>query len=159
MYDRMSASGIAVAPRIRPMRQEDVAAVMKVELAAYPFPWTEGIFRDCLRVGYHCWVLEVDSTLAGYAVWSVAAGEGHVLNLCVAPSQQGRGLGRVLLRHLIEQAGSQGAEALFLEVRPSNVPALRLYDSMGFGEIDRRRNYYPAARGREDAVVMALYLG
>ncbi|WP_116301310.1 ribosomal protein S18-alanine N-acetyltransferase [Alkalilimnicola ehrlichii] len=140
------------------MQSMDVKAVFTIEQAAYPYPWTEGIFRDCLKVGYRCEVCVVDERIAGYVVWSLVAGEGHVLNLCVDPAYQGRGLGRVLLRHMVAQAERAGADVLFLEVRPSNKPALRLYDSEGFGEIDRRKNYYPADQGREDAVVMARYI-
>ncbi len=140
------------------MRQADVPAIMAIELKAYPYPWTEGIFRDCLRVGYQCEVYLEGEVIVAYTVWSVAVGEAHVLNLCVAPWRQGQGIGRELLLHVIEQATARGAETLFLEVRPSNEPALRLYNSLGFHEIDRRRGYYPADQGREDALVMARHL-
>lgn len=153
----------AVAPdrhELRPMGYTDLEAVMEIELRAYPFPWTEGIFRDCLRVGYSCWVLE-DAPAAridAYGVMSMAVGEAHILNLCVRPEAQGRGLGRRLLRALVDKARQFEVRTVFLEVRPSNTPAVRLYRSEGFREIGMRKDYYPASRGREDAVVLSRQL-
>lgn len=145
-------------PEMRPMRLDEVAEVAAVETRAYEFPWSEGIFRDCLRAGYNCWVLVRDDAIIGYGVLSVAAGEAHVLNVCIAPDAQGEGHGRRLMRRLIDLARWHSAERVFLEVRPSNPRAIQLYHSLGFNEIGRRPNYYPAARGREDAIVMALEL-
>lgn len=144
--------------RLRVMREEDLEAVMQIELRAYPFPWSRGIFRDCLRAGYPAWVLECDQEIIGYGVLSVAADEAHVLNLCTAPHARGRGHGRRLLRALMQQARGRGAQRLFLEVRPSNPHAMALYEAEGFNEIGRRPRYYPAHEGREDAVVMAIEL-
>jgi ribosomal-protein-alanine N-acetyltransferase len=143
---------------IRPMREGDLGAVMQIERRAYFSPWTEGIFRDCLRVGYSCWVLEGGKGLLGYGVLSSGAGEAHLLNICIAPEFQGQGLGRELLAHFVETARGHGAEALFLEVRPSNVAAVTLYESSGFNQVGCRRDYYPAPRGREDALIFALAL-
>lgn len=150
----MSAVPDAAAVSIRPMHDADIDAVMAVEERAYPFPWTRGIFLDCLRVGYGCWVCESKYELCGYAVMSYGAGEAHLLNLCVAPEWQGMGLGRRLLCFVLEQAERLGAGEMFLEVRPSNTPALRLYRSLSFREIGRRKGYYPAVGGREDALVL-----
>lgn len=155
------AAAQGVQPRdwsMRPMRATDVDAVMDVELRAYPFPWTRGIFDDCLRAGYPAWLLHVDGRLAGYGVLSIAAGEAHVLNVCVDPALQGGGLGRRLFRALIDIARQHGAERVFLEVRPSNPHAIALYHDEGFNEIGRRPRYYPAHTGREDAIVMAREL-
>lgn len=154
----MNARPAPEAAHLRPMTEADVDAVMRIELQAYPFPWTHAIFRDCLRAGYACWVLESGAGLVGYGVLSAAAGEAHVLNVCVAPNHQGEGHGRRLMRRLIDLARWHRAERIFLEVRPSNPHAIALYDSLGFNEIARRANYYPAAAGREDAIVMALEL-
>ena len=144
--------------QMRPMRQADVEAVVAIEQRAYPFPWTAGIFRDCLRAGHHCWVLEAGGTIIGYGVLSAAAGEAHILNVCIDPDRQGAGLGRRLLRRLVDLARWHQAEQVFLEVRPSNPKAIALYRSEGFNEIGTRPNYYPAAKGREDAIVMAMAL-
>lgn len=144
---------------LRPMQEADIAAVMVNELAAYEYPWTEGILRDCLRVGYSCWVLETEHGISGHAVLSLmAAGECHILNLCVAPALQGRGLGRALLSHLLDLARERGVRTALLEVRPSNTAALALYASVGFNEIGSRKAYYPAKRGREDGLILALEL-
>lgn len=145
-------------PFIRAMRADDVASVMQVETRAYSHPWTEGILRDCLRVGYSCWVCEVGEDIVGHMVMSIAVGEAHLLNVCVAPDWQGRGVGRRLLRRAQRVAQERNADTLFLEVRDSNEPAKRLYEAEGFGEIGRRRGYYPARYGREDAVVYAKAL-
>jgi len=138
------------------MRPGDVERVMEVEQGAYPFPWTEGIFRDCMRVGYGCWVLEHDGGLAGHAVVAIAAGEAHLLNLTVDVRHQGQGLGRFLLRSMVAQARSEGVETLFLEARPSNLAALSLYRSEGFTQVGTRPRYYPAEDGREDAWVFSI---
>lgn len=147
------------AVSLRPMRVADLDAVMAVELSAYPYPWTLGIFEDCLRIGYCCWVAESDEGVIGYAVMSAAAGEAHLLNLCIAPTRQRAGLGRRLLEHMLGLAREHRADTMFLEVRPSNDAALRLYRDAGFVEVGTRRAYYPAARGsREDALVLARTL-
>lgn len=140
------------------MKQADIDAVAAIENRAYVFPWTPGIFRDCLRAGHQCWVLEAGTQLLGYGVLSAAAGEAHILNICIAPEYQGRGHGRRLLRRLIDLARWHKAQQVFLEVRPSNPAAIALYRDEGFNEIGQRPNYYPAAKGREDAIVMALEL-
>ena len=144
--------------RMRPMQDADIDAVMTVESLAYEFPWTHGIFKDCLRVGYCCWVYTLEDDIVGYGVMSVAAGEAHILNLTVQPQMQGQGLGRRLLQRLLTLARQHGADTAFLEVRTSNQAALKLYRDMGFNETGLRRGYYPARKGREDAVVFALSL-
>ena len=147
------------AAGLRPMREADIDAVMDVELRAYPFPWTHGIFRDCLHAGYPMWVHEQAGQLVGYGVLSVAAGEAHLLNLCTAPGHQGRGLARRMLQALLRIARAQEAQRVFLEVRPSNPRAIALYERSGFNEIGRRPRYYPDHDGRrEDAIVMAMEL-
>ncbi len=140
---------------IRPMIDEDISAVIDIEQRAYQFPWTNTIFMDCLRVGYCCWVLEHDEVLAAYGVMSVAVGESHVLNLCVSPDYRCMGLGRRLMSHLLDVASERNANMTFLEVRPSNFQAIKLYLELGFDEIGIRRNYYPAKLGREDALILA----
>ncbi|MEO6138897.1 MAG: ribosomal protein S18-alanine N-acetyltransferase [Luteimonas sp.] len=143
---------------LRPMREEDLDAVLGIELRAYPFPWTRGIFQDCLRASYPAWVLHREGVMIGYGMLSLAADEAHVLNVCAAPEEQGRGHGRRLLRTLLQQARTRGAQRVFLEVRPSNTGAIALYHAEGFNEIGRRPRYYPAKAGREDAIVMAKEL-
>lgn len=146
------------ATALRPMREGDLVEVHALEIRAYEFPWTLGIFRDCLQANYPAWVLQVDGRIGGYFLMSVAAGEAHVLNVCVAPELQGRGYGRALLHSLLKIARARRVDRVFLEVRPSNAGAIALYDAEGFNEIGRRPRYYPARDGREDALVMALEL-
>jgi ribosomal-protein-alanine N-acetyltransferase len=141
------------------MRREDLPAVSALEAASYDFPWSPGIFNDCLKAGHPCWVLCSAGELAGYGILSVAAGEAHVLTLCIGPDWRGQGLGRHLRGRLLDVARWSGAERIFLEVRPSNPAAQQLYASVGFKEIGRRPRYYPAHGGREDAIVMALDRG
>ena len=144
--------------RLRAMREGDLDAVVTIERRAYPFPWTRGIFRDCVLAGHQALLALEDDRPAGYAIMSIAAGEAHVLNLCTAPERQSGGLGRHLLRALLKMARDHGVQRVFLEVRPSNPQAIALYHSEGFNEIGRRPRYYPAENGREDALVMALEL-
>lgn len=140
------------------MTPDDLDEVIAIELDAYPFPWTRGIFADCLRAGYRAWVALQDDRVCGYALLSLGAGEAHVLNLCVATSARRRGIARKLLDRLLDDARAAGAERVFLEVRPSNAEAIALYDARGFHLITRRPNYYPTHGGREDALVMAMEL-
>lgn len=140
--------------RLRPMRAPDVPEVVAIESAAYQFPWSEGIFRDCLRVGYVCRVVTCGREVVGYGVMSVGAGEAHILNLCVAEGFRCRGVGRRLLLCLLERAGAAGMGEAFLEVRPSNTAAIRLYQALGFEQVGTRRGYYQAVNGREDAAVL-----
>lgn len=158
----MSASRSAAVPglaaQLRAMRPQDLEDVYQLEIAAYEFPWTLGTFRDCLNAGYGCWVMTENEKIIGYGIVSVAAGEAHLLNVCVAPKLQGRGHGRHLVTRLIDVARWHRAERMFLEVRPSNAAAQYIYETIGFNEIGRRPNYYPARHGREDAIVMAMEL-
>jgi len=145
---------VAAAARIRDMTLADVPAVARVETESYAFPWTDGIFRDCLRAGYYCSVAEWDRQCVGYGIMSVGAGEAHVLNLCVAAAHRQMGVGGALLQRLTDLAVAFGVREIFLEVRPSNDVAIHLYRSRGFTQIGIRKGYYQASGGREDAVVL-----
>ncbi len=143
---------------LRAMGEADLPAVMAIENAIYPFPWTQGNFRDSLAAGYRCRIYLRDGELIGYAVLMMAADEAHLLNLSIAAACQRQGYGSLLLRRLCEGARESGARLMFLEVRPSNIPALRLYERHGFRRLGLRRAYYPAQAGREDALVFGLTL-
>ena len=144
---------------IRPMMEIDLPDVAAIEQKSYAFPWSENIFRDCLRVGYTCRALDLAGQIIGYAVMSLGAGEAHVLNVCVRDEYRSRGFGQRLLEHLLERAQASGVNEAFLEVRPSNLAAIRLYQRLGFEQIGIRRGYYQAPDGREDAIVLKLALG
>ncbi len=143
---------------LRPMRLNDVEAVLAVEQAIYPYPWSAGNFRDAVRSGNSCWLAEMDGDLLGYAVLLAAADEAQLLNLGVASVFQRQGWGRRLLEFALAEARRLGTGKMFLEVRPSNLAALALYRRAGFVQVGRRRDYYPAAVGREDALVLSLSL-
>lgn len=140
--------------RLRAMQEADVAAVVEIEQRVYPFPWTAGIFSDCIRVGYRCAVLEFADVTVGYGIIACGAGEAHLLNVCVREEFRNRGFGRALMTHLLGLAAGAGAAVVFLEVRPANTAAVRLYEALGFRQIGVRRGYYQAVSGREDALVM-----
>jgi ribosomal-protein-alanine N-acetyltransferase len=140
------------------MGAADVADVLALEQASYRFPWSEQVFRDCLRVGYDCWVMDAGGAVAGYGIMSMGAGECHVLNLCIDAALRRRGAGRALLLALLGRARDAGMEHAFLEVRPSNPAAIALYRALGFEPIGVRRGYYQAEGGREDALVLRLEL-
>jgi ribosomal-protein-alanine N-acetyltransferase len=143
---------------IRAMREADVAEVEAIEFASYRFPWSEGIFRDCLRVGYLCRIGMLGDQIAGYGIASTGASEAHILNLCVRAELRCRGIGTLLLEDVLQSAALAAAEVAFLEVRPSNTAAIRLYQSFRFEHVGMRRGYYQAIDGREDAAVFKLAL-
>lgn len=140
------------------MQVEDLDSVMVNENREYTFPWTRGIFVDCLSSTHECWIACLSEVIIGHSLLSVAAREAHLLNVCICRSEQKKGYGREFLLHMIDRAVERKAKVIFLEVRPSNDVALRLYDSLGFNEIGRRKNYYPSHNGHEDAQVLALQL-
>jgi ribosomal-protein-alanine N-acetyltransferase len=143
--------------RLLPMNAGHLPQVLTIERRAYAFPWTEGIFRDCLKAGYSGWVLcDGHDAVLGYGLMSMALDEAHVLNLCVDPVCQRQGFGRLLLEHLVSLARASHATIVLLEVRKSNKAAIRLYESAGFQRIGLRRGYYPAEDGREDALVLGF---
>jgi ribosomal-protein-alanine N-acetyltransferase len=153
---RVSASVETLHPVCRPLTVRDLDRVMEIEESSYEFPWTRGIFEDCLRVGYECWGLQSGHRLIGHMVLTQSAGEAHLLNLCIAPTWQGCGMGGLLLDHAIDRAVIQNSTCIFLEVRPSNPAGLSLYAKRGFRQVGERPDYYRSHEGRENAVVMRL---
>lgn len=145
-------------PEFGPMQPGEVDAVLAVEQDAYAFPWTRANFADSLASGYSAWTCRIEDELIGYAVMMLVLDEAHLLNVTVAPHWQRHGYGTLIMHHLFSTARRHGAQRMFLEVRPSNAPGQGLYKRLGFETIGRRRGYYPAGAGREDAVVMALTL-
>lgn len=145
------------AVSFRRMTEADMDTVLKIEFAAYSHPWTRGIFADGLK-SYEIWLMFEGAQQVGHGVINVIIDEAHLLNITVKPESQGRGLGLRLLEHLMTRAYQSNGRECFLEVRSSNQSAYRLYERFGFNEIGRRRDYYPAVGGREDALVMACTL-
>jgi ribosomal-protein-alanine N-acetyltransferase len=143
---------------LRLMTEADLPEVLAIEADIYAFPWTQGHFRDSLAAGYSCSAYVRDAEMIGYAVLMFAADEAHLLNLSIAAARQGQGYGSGLLHSMCELARGRGAGLIFLEVRPSNLAARRLYERHGFQHVGLRRDYYPATHGREDALIFNLAL-
>ena len=143
---------------VRRMVHDDLPDIADIERRSYDFPWSHGVFRDCLLAGYNCLVLVHDDRPVGYGILSVAAGEAHVLNLCVDPAHRARGYGEQLLDAMLRISRGAGVREIFLEVRPSNETAIRLYRKKGFHQIASRPSYYQATHGREDAAVLVRKL-
>lgn len=143
---------------IRPMKEVDIAAVLRVERASYDFPWSAGNFHDSIQAGYSAWVYEVGGEVIGHAVLMAIAGEAHLLNITISPAWRRQGLGHAFLQHVLDTARHHHAQVVFLEVRPSNPGAIALYERTGFEAFALRKAYYPAKEGREDALVMRRFL-
>ena len=140
------------------MQLADLSIVLTNERQAYAHPWTEGTFRDCVKGDYETWLVVFHGRNIGHGILSAAAGEAHLLNVCIAPQYQGHGHGRHLVLFMLQRAKLRGARSIFLEVRLSNLRAYKLYENLGFNEIGIRKDYYPAFGGREDALVLAMEL-
>ena len=145
--------GVAVG--FRPMMVSDLEQVMEIEQQSYDFPWTEGIFHDCLGGKYTCTLYTSEEKILAYTVSQFIVDECHLLNLCVRDEERNRGIGKKMILFLLDHARRRGMQSVFLEVRVSNTTAIHLYQQLGFNEIGRREGYYPASSGREDALVLA----
>lgn len=139
---------------LRDMDLADVDEVLRIEQQVHDYPWTRGNFTDALDSGYLCKVLEQGGAMLGFVVMMIAPDEMQLLDIGIAAAHQRRGLGRRLLVEAMKIAREMDVRRILLEVRPSNVAAQGLYFDAGFREIGLRRGYYPAADGREDAIVM-----
>ncbi|HET7730517.1 MAG TPA: ribosomal protein S18-alanine N-acetyltransferase [Usitatibacter sp.] len=142
----------------RRMRTADLIEVARLEKSLYDFPWSLGNFRDSLTAGYDCWTVTHGDSVIGYAVLMIALEEAHLLNFAVSSEWQNQGIGRGFLAHLVQVASQAGCQIIYLEVRPSNLPARHLYRKAGFQQIAIRPEYYPAHAGREDALFLGLSL-
>lgn len=137
------------------MTVADLDVVVAMEQRCHAFPWSRGNFADSLAAGHGAWMAVENGIMTGYAIMMLAVDEAHLLNITVLPESQRCGRGSALLQYLLDQARARGAIRMLLEVRPGNRAAQALYRRHGFLEIGRRRDYYPAHGGREDAIVMA----
>lgn len=143
-------------PALRLLGEADLPAVLDIERRAYSLPWSETQLRQSLTGEHQVWGLEGDGRLQAYLVSMRVLDELHILNLAVDPALQRRGLASQLFGAVRDAAEGSGARHVFLEVRASNVAAQSLYMKLGFCESGRRRNYYPAIEGREDALLMGM---
>lgn len=141
------------------MQANDIVDVVSIEQEANQFPWSTKNFQDCLKANNDAWVFVDNSDdIIAYTIVQKVVDETHLLNICVKPSAQGKGLGREVLNHVIDFAQSISSILIVLEVRSSNQRAQQLYSQAGFNEMSVRKNYYPATDGREDAVLMGMDL-
>ncbi len=140
------------------LQESDLSKVLEIEASVYGFPWSEKVFSSCLNSEYQCYGLWMHGELIGYCINSVVLDEAHLLNICIAKEWQGQKLGKATLFWLFERLDKEKIRQLFLEVRPSNLQALALYNSLGFETIGLRKNYYPSPEGREDALTMMKLL-
>ena len=142
----------------RPMILDDIPYVLTIEQAGYDFPWSDSLFEQAVKSSKYCVVACIDNHVIGYAILSYVVGEAELLNICIDPTQQGKGYAKSLLEHLIDHAAQKDNHEMYLEVRVTNAPAICIYEQAGFNEIGRRKNYYPTKAGKEDAILMALPL-
>ncbi|MGL9751317.1 MAG: ribosomal protein S18-alanine N-acetyltransferase [Symbiopectobacterium sp.] len=143
---------------ISPLTSHDLPATSAIEKASHAFPWTESTFNSNQGERYLNLKLTRNDTLVAFAITQVVLDEATLFNIAVHPNHQRQGHGRLLLEQLIETLEARDITTLWLEVRASNANAIALYEQLGFNEVSLRRNYYPAANGREDAVIMTLPL-
>ena len=145
-------------PAFRRATLADLPAIMHAESGAHAYPWSEKVMQRYLLKPDCVWLLEQSGTHIGHAVVTLIVGESELLMMTVAPEFQRQGYGKVLLQQVLDQLRSAGAECMFLEVRESNAAAIALYEGLGFGENGRRRDYYPAPGGSEDALLYSMDL-
>lgn len=144
---------MSATPGTAAMSADDLDAVTALEASLQEFPWSRGNFADSLAAGHDVRVLRSGADLVGFSVVMTVVDEAHLLNIGIGRRHQGKGHGARLLRQIIDDARSAGAVRLLLEVRPSNRQAIAFYRHFGFSQVGVRRAYYPAAAGREDALV------
>jgi len=138
------------------MTEADLDDILAIENVSHTHPWSIGIFQDCLRVGYYSPMLKSGEEIIAYGVMSIAVEEAHIFNVCVSSEYRGKGFGLQMMEHLLKVAKEKSAKSVFLEVRPSNEVAIQLYNKIGFLEVGIRKDYYPAKKGREDALIFAM---
>ncbi len=143
-----------LAPTFIDMTHDNCHMAAALEHQLHMFPWSLKKFQDALSAGYPGWLMYQKESLIGYAVTMQILDEAHLLTIGIAEEHQSQGWGTKLLRFLFDWAHPLGAQSFFLEVRPSNTPALALYRRAGFETVGRRKNYYTDANGKEDALVM-----
>ncbi len=153
---RRSGNKSAHMNTISTLSTADLTKAWHIEKRAHAFPWSEQTLASNQGERYRNYQLSVDGEMAAFAITQVVLDEATLFNIAVDPAYQRRGLGRALLEHVIDEVEKLGVVTLWLEVRASNVAAIALYESVGFNEATIRRNYYPTADGREDAIIMAL---
>ena len=138
---------------IRLMNASYVAAVAEIENLVQSHPWTKKQFEDSVNT-YQVTVIEQQEQVVGFCILQPVLDEANLLLMAVHPSQQGKGMGYQLLEASLAMLKNDPVQ-VFLEVRESNIAAIKLYEKSDFHQIDMRKNYYPQADGsREHAIIM-----
>jgi [ribosomal protein S18]-alanine N-acetyltransferase len=137
--------------------EHNIDPIYQIETTAQSHPMSKKVMLSCLGKRYFNAAMLVDGELAGFYIGEFIIDESSLIEICVAPKFQGRGLGRQLLQHYRDVALKKGAMSCWLEVRESNVAARKLYQTLDFNEVDCRVNYYPTEHGHEDAIIMSYY--
>lgn len=144
---------------IRSMTEMDIDNVYAIEKNVHVAPWSRDILRDCVRVGYDCRVLEINTDnnpiVVGYIICRINNNCAHILNFCIAKSFQSKGYGRKFLKNILNSLIQLSRiDSVVLEVRPSNKTALGLYHSMGFEQVEIKSAYYTDNDKPEDAILL-----
>lgn len=128
---------------VRKMTAEDIDAAAQLEQICFSDPWTAEMLKESLENPLYCFFVdEKDGVIRGYAGMFSVLDEGNIANIAVFPEYRRRGVGEALLSALIQYGRDTDLSVLFLEVREGNLPALSLYQKLGFIETGYRRNYY-----------------
>lgn len=138
---------------VRPMVEADISCLQHMDRLSHLTPWSDAQFKQCLSSPNEAWVLQNNQSILGFAIFRLVLDEAELLNLVIDEPYQGQKLGIFLLTYLCHRIQDKGAARMFLEVRSSNTAAIKLYERLGFYYISRRKNYYPGAFSREDALI------
>lgn len=154
-------SSLPIPLHIRPMRAQDIDAVMILEYASFPEPWPRALYeREIKNDRYSRYLIvepatatEAPSSLLAQGGYWLMGEEAHIVTIAVDPAWRGHRLGKWLLLTLMADARERGAQIVTLEVRPSNRSARALYKRVGFIQSGERKRYYPNG---EDALILEL---
>lgn len=140
-------------PNIRLMTLDDISAVAIIERRSYTHPWSAELLSDCVRVGLDCWVIEVLSEIKGFAIVGGQGEDSHLMNICISPGSRRQAYGETLLAFLLDHSHEKAKASVFLEVKPTNLAAIKLYQKYGFSQEAIVENYYQEGERPEDALV------
>ncbi|MDR6983825.1 ribosomal-protein-alanine N-acetyltransferase [Rheinheimera pacifica] len=141
------------------LSRDDIAAVLRIEQAANNYPWTEAAFASSFADSYFSYkLLDNAGNILGFYIAQLILEQLELFNICVAPTEQGKGYGHALMQHFLHEGRTRGATEVFLEVRSSNLSAIVLYQRYGFTATGLRKGYYVSSAGKEDALLMCCIL-
>ena len=145
--------------KVELLSHADIAAVLHLEQAANSYPWTEAAFASSFADSYFSYkLLDNAGNIVGFYIAQLILEQLELFNICVAPTQQGKGYGHILMQHFLKEGAARGATDVFLEVRSSNLSAIALYQRYGFTQAGLRKGYYVSSAGKEDALLMSCML-